>query len=302
MATTRDYYEILGVQRNASSEDIKKAYRKLAREHHPDMVKESDKAAAEKRFKEINEAYQVLSDPQKRKMFDQFGHVGEGFSGAQGGQWGPFTYTYSSSGGNPFGSSDFDPFDIFEDFFGFRGFSSRRPRRGKNLYYEMHIDFRDAIFGLEKEINVESGRVKVKIPAGMRDGMEVKFSGKGMPGPDEAPSGDLYLTVRLRDVPDFVVMGDDILVSREISMVDAALGTIIDIPVVDLSKDSGVGRSKLRIPGGTQYGSRFLIRNKGMPRIHGRGQGNVIVQVLVKIPQRLSKKQRDLLEKLLEER
>ncbi len=296
MATTKDYYEILGVQRNASSEDIKKAYRKLAREHHPDMVKESDKSAAEKRFKEINEAYQVLSDPQKKKMYDQFGHAGEGFSGSQGGQYGPFTYSYSSSGGNPFGDSNFDPFDIFEDFFGFRGYSSRRPRKGKNLYYEMRIEFRDAIFGLEKEINVESGKVKVKIPAGMRDGMEIKFSGKGMPGPEGAPSGDLYLTVRLRDVPDFVIMGDDVLVSKEISMVEAALGVVIDVPTVDLSDKDGVGKTKLKIPGGTQYGSRFLIRNKGMPKLHGRGQGNVIVQVLVKVPQRLSKKQRNLLE------
>jgi len=302
MATTKDYYEILGVQRNASSEDIKKAYRKLAREHHPDMVKESDKAAAEKRFKEINEAYQVLSDPQKRKMYDQFGQTGEGFAGAQGGQWGPFTYTYSSSGDNPFSSSDFDPFDIFEDFFGFRGFSSRRPKRGKNLYYEMRIEFKDAVFGVEREINVESGKVKVKIPAGMRDGMEIKFSGKGMPGPDGAPSGDLYITVRLRDVPNFVIMGDDVLVSKEIDMVEAALGVVVDVPVVDLSDKDGVGKTKLKIPGGTQYGSRFLIRNKGMPKLHGRGQGNVIVQVLVKIPQRLNRKQRDLLEKLLEER
>lgn len=314
MATTKDYYEILGVQRNASLEDIKKSYRKLAREHHPDMVKESDKPAAEKRFKEINEAYQVLSDPQKRKMYDQFGHVGagygpEGFSGAgQSGQRGPFTYTYTSSGGaggeSPFdfGSADFDPFDIFEDFFGFRGFSSRRPRRGKNLYYEMHLDFKDVIFGVEREINVESGRVKIKIPAGMRDGMEIKFLGKGMPGPDNAPSGDLFLTIRIRDIPDFIIVGDDILVTKEISMVDAALGAVIELPVVDLLDKSGIGRAKLKLPGGTQYGSRFLMRNKGMPKLHGRGQGNVVVQVLVKVPQRLSKKQRDLLEKYLEER
>jgi len=316
MATTKDYYEILNIQKNASEEEIKKAYRKLAREHHPDMVKESDKPAAEKRFKEINEAYQVLSDPQKRKMYDQFGHAGvgygpEGFSGAgQGGQWGPFTYTYSSSGGagrasgSPFdfGSADFDPFDIFEDFFGFRGFSSRRPRKGKNLYYEMHLDFKDAIFGVEKEVGVESGRVKVKIPAGMRDGMEIKFVGKGMPGPEGAPSGDLFLTLRLRNVPDFVIMGDDIIVSVEIGMVEAALGCVVDVPVVDLGKNDGVGKAKLKVPGGTQYGSRFLIRGRGMPKLHGRGQGNVIVQVLVKIPQRLSKKQRDLLEKYWEEK
>jgi len=194
MATAKDYYEILGVKKESTLDEIKKSYRKLAREHHPDMVKESDKSNAEKRFKEINEAYQVLSDPQKRKMYDQFGTVGsdfgpEGFSGSsQGGQWGPFSYTYSSSGGNPFSENgEFDPFDIFEDFFGFRGFGSRRPRKGKNLYYEMRLEFRDIIFGIEREINVESGKVKVKIPAGMRDGMEIKFSGKGMPGPDGAP-------------------------------------------------------------------------------------------------------------------
>jgi DnaJ-class molecular chaperone len=303
MASAKDYYEILGVQKNSSGDDIKKAYRKLAREHHPDMVKESDKVAAEKRFKEINEAYQVLSDPQKRKMYDQFGSAGpgfgpEGFSGSNQGQWGPFSYSYSSSGNNPFdfGNGDFDPFDIFEDFFGFRGFNSRRPRRGKNLYYEMRLEFKDLIFGIEREIDVESGKVKVKIPPGMRDGMEIKFSGKGMVGPDGAPNGDLYITIRVRNVPDFVLMGDDILINREIGMVEAALGSVIEVPVVDVGKSDGLGKASLKIPGGTQYGARFLIKGKGMPKLHGRGQGNVIVQILVKIPERLSKKQRDILE------
>jgi DnaJ-class molecular chaperone len=303
MATAKDYYEILGVKKGSNLDEIKKAYRKLAREHHPDMVKESDKAGAEKRFKEINEAYQVLSDPQKRKMYDQYGTVGSdfgpgGFSdSAQGGQWGPFSYTYSSSGGNPFEGSDFDPFDIFEDFFGFRGFNSRRPRRGKNLYYEMRLDFKDIIFGIEREISVESGKVKVKIPAGMRDGMEIKFAGKGMPGPNGAPNGDLYITIRVRNVPDFVMMGDDILINKEINMTDAALGTVIEVTVINTENKSGLGKAKLKIPGGTQYGSRFLVKGKGMPKLHGRGQGHVIVQVLVKIPERLSRKQRDLLEK-----
>jgi len=303
MAIAKDYYETLGVPKNATADEIKKSYRKLAREHHPDMVKESDKAAAEKRFKEINEAYQVLSDPQKRKMYDQFGSVGNdygpgGFSDAgQAGQWGPFSYQYSSSGANPFaGGGDFDPFDIFEDFFGFRGYNSRKPKRGKNLYYEMRLEFKDMIFGVEREIDVESGKVKVKIPAGMRDGMEIKFSGKGMPGPDGTPNGDLYLTVRVRNIPDFVIMGDDILLNKEVSMVNAALGTIIDVPVVDVKSKDGLGKTKLKLPGGTQYGSRFLIKGKGMPKLHGRGQGNVIVQILVKVPERLSKKQREALE------
>jgi len=295
----RDYYEVLGVTKDSKKEDIKKAYRKLAREHHPDMVKESDKEQARKRFKEINEAYRVLSDTQKRKMYDQFGHAGANYSeGGSSGQWGPFTYTYSSTGENPFdfGGNGFDPFDVFEDFFGFRGFNSRRPKRGKNLYYEMRLEFRDIIFGIERDIDVESGKVKVKIPAGMRDGMEIKFSGKGMPGPDGAPNGDLYITVRVRNIPDFVLMGDDILINKEINMVDAALGCVIDVSVVDLSSKDGLGKANLKIPGGTQYGSRYMLKGKGMPKLHGRGQGNVIVQVLVKIPERLSKKQRDILE------
>ena len=303
MATAKDYYEILGVKKTSTLDEIKKAYRKLAREHHPDMVKESDKAAAEKRFKEINEAYQVLSDPQKREMYDQYGTVGSdygpgGFSGqSKGGQWGPFNYTYSSSGGsNPFEGADFDPFDIFEDFFGFRGYGSRRPVKGKNLYYEMRLEFKDIIFGIDREINVESGKVKVKIPAGMRDGMEIKFSGKGMPGPNGAPNGDLYITIRVRNVPDFVMMGDDILLNREISMIDAALGIVIEVPVINTESKSGLGKAKLKIPAGTQYGSRFMLKGKGMPKLHGRGQGNVVVQVLVKIPSRLSKKQKELLE------
>ena len=297
MPTQKDYYQILGVKKDSSLDQIKKAYKKLAKEHHPDMVKESDKEAAEKRFKEINEAYQVLSDSQKRKMYDQFGSgfTSQGFSGQQG----PFTYTYTSSGGTPFdfGNGNFDPFDIFEEFFGFRGFNSRRPRRGKNLYYQMRIEFKDAVFGVERDIDVESGKVKVKIPAGVRDGTEIKFAGKGMPGPNSAPSGDLFLTVRIKRQDDFEIMGVNLFVVKEISMVDAALGINIDIPVVDLDKSSGIGKAKLKIPSGTQYGAKFVLRGKGLPIINRSARGNVVVQVLIKIPKRLSRKQKDLLEK-----
>ena len=265
------------------------------------MVKESDKEAAEKRFKEINEAYQVLSDSQKRKMYDQFGSGfgNQGFSSQQGGQRGPFAYTYTSSGGTPFdfGNGNFDPFDIFEEFFGFRGFNSRRPRKGKNLYYQMRIEFKDAVFGLEREVDVESGKVKVKIPAGVRDGTEIKFAGKGMPGPNSAPSGDLFITVRVRVPEEFMIMGSNIVVVKEVSMVEAALGINIEVPFVDLDKKSGIGKAKLKVPAGTQYGAKFVLRNKGLPVINRSVRGNLIVQVLVKIPQRLSKKQRDLLEK-----
>jgi molecular chaperone DnaJ len=308
MANGKDYYQILGVPKNASQEDIKQAYKRLAKEHHPDMVDASNKESAEKRFKEINEAYQVLGDEQKRKMYDQFGaadpNMGFGGQGAGGaGQWGPFSYTYSSGGadGSPFdfGASDFDPLDIFEDFFGFRGFGgARRPRRGKNLNYEMVIDFKDALLGLEKEINVESGRVLIKIPAGVRDGSELRFVGKGMPGGQGMPSGDLFLTLKVRYPSEFKVINGNLVVAVEISFVKAALGGEIEIPVVDLSKPNGIGRVKLKIPAGTQYGTRFVVKGRGMPVVHRKGQADVLVQVLVKTPSRLSREQKDLLERL----
>ncbi|MBN1162219.1 DnaJ domain-containing protein [Patescibacteria group bacterium] len=299
----RDYYDILGISKNASPEDIKKAYRKLAREHHPDMVNESDKADAERRFKEINEAYQVLSDKDKKSMYDQYGHSGPGFSngagfqGTKGGQWGPFTYTYTSGGGSPFGQQDFDPFDIFEQFFGFRGYGDRRaPKKGKNLTYEMVIDFRDAIFGLEKEVNVESGRVRIKIPKGVRDGTELKFSGKGMPGSKGVPPGDLFLVVRYKSPSDFKLLGSDVYVRTEIDFITAILGGSVEIPVIDTSKSSGVGKTKLKIPSGTQHSTRFVLHNKGMPKLHSSGYGDVLVQVAISIPKRLNRKQKKALE------
>ena len=302
MPNYKDYYQILGVGRDATQEDIKQAYRRLAREHHPDMAKDRDKEAAEKRFKEINEAYQVLGDPQKRKMYDQFGQVGAEFGagpqGFSGFQQGPFTYTYTTSGEQPFGFGfeNFDPFDVFENFFGFRGFGGRGSRRGKNLYYEMTIDFGEAIFGLEKEINVESGRVVIKIPQGVRDGTELRFAGKGMPRPDGGTAGDLYITVRVNTPKEFEMVGDTLVYKAEIDFVRAVLGGVIDIPVVDIHQLGGVGRTQLRIPPGTQSGSQFLIRGKGMPRLKGRGQGDILVQVLVRIPKKVSRRQRDLLE------
>ena len=308
MPSTKDYYEILGINKNSSSEEIKRAYRNLAREHHPDMVRDGDKSSAEQRFKEINEAYQVLSNPEKRKMYDQFGHAGPGFNGQggpfgggsggqqTGGQWGPFTYTYTAGGGQQ-GFGDFDPFDIFEDFFGFRGFGGqRRPKKGKNLYYEFHIDFKDSVLGVEKEINVESGKVKVKIPAGVHDGTELKFEEKGMPGPNGAPPGDLFLTIRAQLPKGFQRAGDVLATLKEIDMVQAALGDIIEVPVVDEKKTDALGKEKLKIPAGTQHGTQFRLRGKGMPRIRNTGKGDIIIQVSVTIPKKLNRNQRKILE------
>ena len=299
----KDYYQVLGVAKNASKEDIKKAYKKLAREHHPDVVADGDKKAAEERFKEINEAYQVLSDDQKRGMYDQFGHTGAGFNpnqgpGGFGGQWGPFSYSYSSSGQ---GFENIDPLDIFEEFFGFRGFGgARRPRKGKNLYYEMRVDFKDAIFGAEKEVKVESGNIKIKVPQGVRDGTEMRFPNKGLPGPDNLPPGDLFISFKVSTPQEFKRAGDNLGLFYELNFVQAIIGDVIDIPVIDLSKADGIGKTKLKIPQGTQTNTQFLVRGKGMPRLNGRGQGDIIVQTNIKIPERLTKQQKEMLQKYRE--
>lgn len=313
MAGARDYYDILGLSKSASAEDIKNAYRKLAREHHPDMVAEPDKAAAEARFKELNEAYQILSDPQKKQMYDQFGHAGVGNGpqgagagygpfggfggqGQAGGNWGPFSYSYSTSNAQDFG--DFDPLDIFEEVFGFRGFGGgkRRQSRGKNLFYEMPLTFAEAVKGIEKEIKVESGTFKIKVPAGVHDGIEVKYPEKGMPSPDGSTKGDMFITFRVKTPPEFNVVNADIGVGVEIDFTQAILGDSVDIKVVDPASDTGLGTAKLKIPEGTQHGTRFKISGKGLPRLRGSGRGDVYVQVFVTLPKKVSKQQKKILE------
>lgn len=303
METRRDYYDVLGVSKTVSEAEIKRAYRKLAREHHPDMVKEDDKKHAEERFKEINEAYQVLSDPEKKGIYDQFGHVGNGapFGGFSQGQREPFTYTYTSTGGSPFG--DFDPFDIFEEVFGFRGFGkSTRPRKGKNLYYKLRVSFEDAVKGCEKSVNIEGKEMKIKIPKGARNGTELRFSGKGAPGPQGTPSGDLYISLRVLTPKEFRRSGDHLGTSIEINFIQAILGDTVGIPVIDPESKGGIGMAKLKIPAGTQPETQFRLRGKGMSRIRGSGRGDVIVQVFVKIPKRLSKKQKKILEEYIDQR
>jgi len=305
MHANKDYYETLGVSKNATADEIKQAYRKLAREYHPDVAKNGDKAAAEKKFKEINEAYQILGDTQKRQTYDQYGSAafangGQGNPGGfQGGQWGPFSYTYSSGGQQGFGGfGDVDPFEVFEDFFGFKGFGGNRtPRKGKNLYYELQISFAEAVKGLERDISIESGKLKIKVPSGVRDGTELRFEGKGMPGPNaNIPHGDVFITIRVIPPKEFKIVGDDILVQVDVSFVQASLGDTITISVVDSEKPQGIGSVQFKIPAGTQHGTRFVLRGKGMPRLRGRGTGDAYIEVGVTIPTKLSRKQKDLLE------
>jgi molecular chaperone DnaJ len=293
----KDYYELLGVSKGASQDEIKKAYRTLAKKHHPDTAKDSNKKDAEKKFKEIGEAYQVLSDPQKRARYDQFGHAGNqgygGGSGFGGSQWGGGSYY---QGQNPF--ADVDISDIFESFFG--GGYGRSPRKGKDLRYEIYIEFKDAIFGLEKEINIDSGKVKIKIPAGIISGSEVRFSQKGMPGPQGLPPGDLYLKVRYKMPKEFELVQGILFVEQEIDFATAALGGKIDIPSIDLESKKGISKTTLKIPSGTQYGTKFVVRSKGLPRVNSSGQSDILVQVLVTIPKRLNRKQKKLLEQYSE--
>jgi DnaJ-class molecular chaperone len=303
MSGKKDYYEILGLKKGASEADIKQAYRKLARQHHPDVAKDVNKEQAEQHFKEINEAYQVLGDPEKKKMYDQFGHNAPGAGGFgggaggpggfAGGQWGPFNYSYSSGGGSG-GFEDIDPFDVFESFFGGRG--ARTQRKGKSLYYEMSLTFIESIKGLEKSVSVESGEVSIKVPAGIQDGMQMRFAGKGMPGQNGTPAGDLYITFNVATPKQFERLGDHLGVGVEIDFVTATLGGSVEIPVVDLNNASGVGTATLKIPAGTQFGTRFRLKEKGAPIVNTKHFGDVIVQISVNVPTKLTKKQKELLE------
>ena len=305
---SKNYYEILGVPKDASIEDIKRAYKKLAKEHHPDVAK--DKIAAEKRFKEINEAYHLLSDPEKRKMYDQFGRVdmgtgaGQGpFSGAPGGAWGPFSWSYTSSGQTP-GGVDFgnftDPFDIFEEVFGFRGFSgSRRPKKGRNLYYSLEISFAESIRGTEKRIQANGNTLNIKIPAGISNGTEIRYAGYGEAGPAGAEKGDLFITIKVKPHPKLVVQGDDVLSIEEISFIQAILGDTIKIDVIDTNSETGTSQIKLKIPSGTQPNTQLRLKGKGKPRIRGFGRGDHYVQIMISIPTKISRQQKKLLEDYL---
>jgi len=289
----KDYYVVLGGNKSASAAEIKKAYKQLAKKHHPDVDKS---AGANEKFKEINEAYQVLSNSEKKATYDQFGHAGHPSAGAgQAGQggWGPFTYSYTGGGSPDLGDFS-DPFSIFEQVFGSRGFG-RQPRKGRNLRYSLIIGFMDAIKGLTQEVALNGKKLKVKIPSGIRDGAEIKFSGEGEKGPKGLPPGDLYLMIRIRPHLDFTRIDDDIYILQEISFTKAALGDTIEVETVDPSTSSGQGAVKLKVPAGTRPGTQFRLRGKGVPRLNGRGRGDQYVRVQVKIPKKLSREQKRLL-------
>jgi len=356
----RDYYEVLGLSKGAGDSEIKKAFRKLAKENHPDV--NPDNQAAEARFKEINEAYEVLSDADKKAKYDQFGHAGvdPNFGGHHGGGGGFH--------GGFHGGMDFDLGDIFSSFFGggFGGGTSTNPnapRKGQDIHVEMKVSFEEAAFGCEKEVNVptitdcgtchgsgaapgttpetcpqckgtgavqtqrrtafgvmnttgpcpqcngtgkiikkpcetckgkgkvrKNQKVSVKIPKGIDNGQTVSVRGKGNAGLNGGPAGDLLITVRVRPHPRFEREGYHVHSRIQVSVVQAILGDELEVETLD-------GKVKYTIPEGTQSGTVFRLKGKGIPHLRGSGRGDQYVAVAVDIPGGLNTEQRELLEK-----
>jgi DnaJ-class molecular chaperone len=285
MAGEKDYYEILGVSKSATADEIKKAYRKLALQYHPDRNKTKE---GEGKFKEVTKAYEVLSNEEKRKTYDQFGHAafeqgggnpGGPFGGGQGGQYGPFTYTYSSGGGQGFDPSGFaDPFDIFEQFFGGASPFGQRSRRP---VYSIGITFDEAVHGTEKNVTINNKKQKIKIPAGVDTGSRIRFT-------------DYDIVVEVAADPKFHREGNDIVTEQELSYAAVALGTELAVETIN-------GPVKIRIPSGTQPGTMIRLSGRGVPHLRGNGSGDHYVKIVVVVPKKLNSKQKQLLEELEKE-
>lgn len=307
----KDYYSVLGVPKNASEKDIKNAYRKLARKHHPDM-NPGDKSAEEK-FKDINEAYEVLSDPEKRKLYDQFGSEWNTWQqrGGQaedfwkqwaGGQPGQVRYTTRDIG-DIFGQDS--PFsDFFQQLFGgggmgygdlFGGGAARqpRPRRGQDYEQPVEITLEEAYRGTSRILQIGNQRIEVNIPAGADTGTRVRVSGKGAPGSGGAQAGDLFLHIHVLPHSQFQRRGEDLETVVPLDLYTAVLGGEIAVPTPD-------GRSvMLRVPPETQNGAKFRLRGKGMPVLNRpKERGDLYAVAEVRLPTHLSAQEREFFEKL----
>lgn len=277
---SKDFYQILGVPKTASETELKSAYRKLARQYHPDVNKTPE--AAEK-FKEVSEAYQVLSDPQKRKSYDQFGTADFGAGGFNPFGSGYRSYTYSTGGGQDGPQFDFggmeDPFQLFEQIFGMNGFGDVFRRRPT---YQLDVTWEEMLHGVTKEVEVtdqngKRNRMNIKVPAGVDSGTKMRF-------------GDVDIVFKVRNNPKFVRDGADILTEAALGIPELVLGTVIEVETVS-------GNVSLKVPAGTEPLSLIKIKDKGLPSLRG-GKGDHFVRIKMEMPKKLSSEEKKLYEQL----
>jgi molecular chaperone DnaJ len=301
----QDYYALLGVSRSATDEEIKKAYRKLAIQYHPD--RNPDDKKSEDKFKEITEAYETLGDNKKREMYDKFGHTqgGNPFGGGAGGPFGGGagggfgrTYSGNNAGGDPFQ----DIFgDVFSEVFGASKGGPRarqRNQKGADLRYTLSITLEEAAAGCEKVISFlrntgnkeESAKLAVTVPAGVKDNQKLKLTGEG-DGSSTGPSGDLYVILQIQEHSLFKREENDIVLELPVSYIDAILGTSLEVPTL-------TGRVLIKIPPGTHTGQALRLKGKGLPKMGGFGSGDMLIKVLIDTPQEVSAVEKELLNKL----
>jgi len=293
-----DYYKVLGVDKKASAEEIKKAYRKLARKYHPDL--NPDDKEANKMFQQINEANEALSDPDKRQKYDDYGENWKHADQSRSGGGSPF------GGGNPFGGGgggsrggfgggDFS--DFFESMFGGGGGGRSRNSarfKGQDLQAELKISFRDAASTHKPTITVNGKNLRITIPAGIANGQVIKLAGQGGAGVNSGPNGDLFITVTINEDPIFKRLNDDLYLIKEIDLFTAVLGGEVTVDTID-------GKVKLKVAAGTQNDTKIRLKSKGFPVYKKEGQfGNLFVTYTVKIPVNLTEKQTKLFKELQE--
>jgi curved DNA-binding protein len=287
-----DYYKILGISKDATQEDIKKAYRKLARKYHPDLNK--DNPNAQEKFQEINEANEVLSNPEKRKRYDEYG---ENWKYAEelekqtkrqtkeqsGTREGTFWY----SDDNTSGFSDF-----FEELFGYRYRNYNRAMRGKDYESELHLTLRQAAEEQKQILNLNGKNIRITIPAGVADGQVIKLRGYGETGKGDAPDGDLYITFRIKEDPTFKRTGNDLYTTTTIDLYTAVLGGEIILDTLN-------GKVKVKIKAGTQNNSKIRLKEKGFPIYKQSGKyGDLILSIQISIPTLLTERQKELFKQI----
>ena len=285
MATKRDYYDILGVSKSASDAEIKSAYRRLARKHHPDIDKST---GAAERFKEVGEAYQVLSDSQKRQQYDQFGHANPNPFGGGGNPFGGSSYSWSS--GNPNVQFDFggfeDPFELFEQIFGGGGSPFGQSFRRRSTY-QLNLTFEEAVHGVTKEVEVEERnsqgrlarkRMNIKVPAGIDNGTKMRF-------------GEMDIVFNVSRNPEFLREGADVFSEITVNIPQLVLGDIFEVKTVQ-------GEVKVKVPPGTQPGSLVKLKGKGVQRLGSTNHGDHYVRVNLEVPKNPSKQEKQLYEEL----